>query len=353
MRHFISFSLMLCAISALSSVAFAGDPRIIRAKPMLTGANTSFSMGFGLRQNSFDFNIASDLSGESTPNIISELTWDDIMLLEGEGVLRHEVAVDSGYIPKGKLVVEGAASLGMTFEGDNQDSDYFGDDRTLEFSRSNNNADEGFAMGASAAVGYKFFLTNPGTYKRVKRRPSRYNKNSRAGSSYRKSNVAVTLTPLIGYGWDQQTYKMTDGFQTIPDLGAFAGLDSEYQTNWYGPFLGIEAEIYSNRHKVTLRGEYHSLDYHGEGIWNLRDDFMQDPSFKQEGTDASGIKLDAEYSFALDSRYEFVLNGIYESRKVEDGLTSFYRSNGSVGAQRMNEANDESISGRAGLRYNW
>ena len=48
--------------------------------------------------------------------------------------------------------MEADVGLGFTMSGDNQDSDYAGDNRTLEFSRSNNDAGEGYTASAAAAL---------------------------------------------------------------------------------------------------------------------------------------------------------------------------------------------------------
>lgn len=46
------------------------------------------------------------------------------------------------------------------FDGVNQASGYAGDDRTLEFSRSNNNSDEGNMLDASFRIGCLLILLN-------------------------------------------------------------------------------------------------------------------------------------------------------------------------------------------------
>ncbi len=52
------------------------------------------------------------------------------------------------------------AAYSWIFDGENQNSDYAGDDRMLEFSRSNNNSDEGNMLDASFGIGCLLILLN-------------------------------------------------------------------------------------------------------------------------------------------------------------------------------------------------
>ena len=341
------FSLLLVFFLVVPLETFA-DPTIYHGrrqyKPYLTKEYTSFDLGVGVRRNNFDWNIASDLTGTATPNILSELTWEDIVVLEATGTFRHEEPIHYGFFG-GALMMEGELKAGITVSGDNQDSDYNGDNRTLEFSRSNNDSSDGYSIGGAVAVGHKFYLTRPHS---KKRRSRLYRRKKRSSAS----RSLFSFTPLIGYGWDQQQYKITDGFQTIPATGPFGGLDSEYIATWHGPFVGLEAELENKKHLFRLRGEYHDLNYDAEAVWNLRSDFQQDPSFEHEA-DGDGIKIDAQYGYAIDSRYEATIDASYQKRTAEDGRDTVFFSNGTVTSLKLNEVNDESHSLRFGLRYNW
>jgi len=164
-------------------------------RPFLTRDNTEATISIGVRRNNFDFNIASDLSGTATPNILSELTWENIMLIELKAKVKH-VEPANIYFIRGGVQLEGEVRGGVVASGDNQDSDWFGDNRTLEFSRSDNDASEGYAIGGTVDVGYKFNLTGP-------------YRQTRDMNGNVSSNTRVSLAPLIGYGWDRQEYRIT------------------------------------------------------------------------------------------------------------------------------------------------
>lgn len=299
-------------------------------RPHISHSKTSFSMEAGVRRDNFDWNIASDTTGTSTPNILSELTWTDIQLYEVATHLRHVEPTNISWLPGGVLF-DAKLTAGFVNSGENQDSDYNGDNRTLEFSRSNNESSGGYALSGKVAVGYQFDLGHEINY---------------------PSYTFLTLTPLIGYGWHTQEYEMTDGVQTIPAFGAFSGLNSTYTSTWSGPFLGLEAGIEGRKHMLTLRGEYHLLDFVGEGVWNLRGDFAQDPSFRDEA-EGTGIELNLGYSYAIDTRYEFTIDLSHAQREATDGNSETFFSNGNVTEIKFNEVNDSTQSLRVGLQYMW
>lgn len=332
---FLALLLFVGAVSFLSGAARAdlgpsGSGNAKPYKPFLTQSQTSFDLKAGVRRDHLDWNIASDVTGKETPNVLSELTWDDVKLMEIEGRIRHFEPTDSK-IFRGGVLLEGRMTGGVTLSGDNQDSDYDGDNRTQEFSRSNNDVGDGHAFGFAAAVGYRFNIAQ-------RYRPT--------------SHSFLTVTPLLGYGWDTQTYKMTNGVQTIPALGAFDGLNSRYTTRWYGPFAGAEVNLEHNNHTLTLRGECQKLTYSADADWNLRDDFMHDPSYKHEA-DGNGTKLGVAYSYALSKNYDVTLDYNYLKRGAKNGTDTVYFSDGSTGQTRLNEVNNDSQALRLGMTYRY
>ncbi len=318
--------ILAAAITLTGATAVTADPYY---RYGINDNRTTFSFSTGLRDNEFDWNIASDLDGVTTPNILSELTWSDIRVFEIKGKLVHIVPADIGIL-RGNLLLEAEAVGGRTVDGDNQDSDYFGDDRTLEFSRSNNNANRGYSYGGKIAAGYQFNIAEG-----------------------RSSRSSLTAGPVFGYGFHRQEYVITEGNQTIPDTGRFTGLDSEYTADWYGPFVGLQLNFSLARHMLNLRGEHHILDYDAEAEWNLRPDFAQDPSFTHEADDATGLEIQAGYAFALDSFTDFTLDYTYQQREAEDGIDKTFFSDGTSTSIHLNEVNDESHGIRLGIRRMW
>lgn len=277
---------------------------------------THVDISMGLRKNDFNWNIASDLSGRETPNILSELSWKNIQTVEAGVHATRLVPLKFARWSKG-IRVEAEAKYGKTVKGENQDSDYYGDNRTDEFSRSNNNSSSGYTASASGTLGYSFNIAS-----------------------------GVSATPFYGFGWSLQQYKMTDGYVTVSSIyqGPFSGLNSSYTAQWQGHFAGLELNAEKNRHSLSLRGEYHYwLKYKGESVWNLRTDLQQDPSFLHVAY-ATGVKLKAEYAYACSRHGKIVIGVVSNERHATPGLDTTYFSSGSTHENRFNEANDKSAS---------
>lgn len=302
---------------------------------------TYVSVDTGVRVNDFDWNIAADPTGTLVPNILSELTWSDITLFEVKGGVMHFQPVDIANF-RGGFQVEGSLTYGEVLDGKNQDSDYLGNNRTLEFSRSNNSSDSGYAFSGEALIGYKMFLASGRT-----RLPG-------YGSGVDTTPISLRLMPLAGYGYHKQQYEMTDGVQTIPPVGAFDGLSSEYTAEWMGPFVGLETEfLLDDNQMFSVRGKYHKLDYDAEAVWNLRDNFQQSPSYKQDANDGLGLSLDAKYVYAFNPHSSVTLGLGFNKRNVEDGTDTIFFTDGSVGKTRLNEVNDKSTTAHVGYRLSW
>jgi hypothetical protein len=327
--HLALVSTIAVTTFAASASAEQNYRRRDQYRPHMNHGKTTVDVNAGIRRNQFDWNIASDITGTATPNVLSELTWKDIDVLEVKGHVRH-LKPASNRILRGSVMIEGELTAGLTVSGENQDSDWNGDNRTQEFSRSNNASNGGYAFGASAAAGYQFNVAQ-------KIRP--------------QSTTYFTVTPFAGYGWTRQKYEMTNGFQTIPANGAFGGLNSEYIADWYGPFAGIEAQLEHNRHLLTVRGEKHQLSYDAEADWNLRTDFRHDPSYTHTAEDGDGVNLKVGYSYAIDSAYDVTLDYDYVKREAKNGVDTTFFSNGTVLTTRVNEVNDKSQALRLGLKY--
>ena len=136
-------------------MADPGDPSAAKAsmraeKKKAIPLETDFTLSAGYRRDDLDWNIAGDINGNN-PNVLSELTWDDVE--------SYQVKLQGNFVWPNIIALKGYANYGWIFDGDNQDSDYLGDNRTFEFSRSNNNTDDHYVWDASVAIGYPLRLS--------------------------------------------------------------------------------------------------------------------------------------------------------------------------------------------------
>jgi len=267
----------------------------------------------GYRVDDLDWNIAGNLNGTS-PNIISELTWRNLesyqLKLGGKGTINRI------------FYLRGSAAFGWVLSGEVQDSDYNGDNRTQEYSRSISSTDDSNLLDATLAVGYPFNL----------------------------ASNRFKLIPLVGYSYSEQNLTMVDGVQVISQppqtqpVGPIAGLDSTYETRWFGPWLGVDLSFRVNDKIFLFAGfEYHWGDFEAVANWNLRTDLAQPKSFEQEA-DATGflITFGGDYIFAEPWSLGLEVN--YQDWSTDPGIDRQFNSDGTMALTRLNEVNWESLA---------
>jgi len=255
-----------------------------------------------------------------TPNVLSELQWNNI-----ESAV-FTAGTDISFSDNWHL--EGEVSYGQIMGGENQDSDYLLNDRQGEFSRSNNQADDGHLIDLTAAVGYNFNL------------------------GHDKSAPHWRFTPKAGFGFHNQKFKITDGYQTIPAYGSFANLNSSYEANWLGPLVGLNTQFALNeRFSVNGSFEYYWVDYDGTGHWNLRSDLQQPKSFTQKAS-GNGIVASAVARYLMTPDWMIRLSVDYQNWLAnDDGQDKMYFSNGSTAEMQFNEAKWQSYGVNLGVEY--
>ena len=335
-RHIASFIWMVAIANVMilatsqAAMAESGTRSDMNAsthseKATRSALESEFIVTGGYRVDDLDWNIAGDINGNN-PNIISELTWDDLE--------SYQVKFQGGLVWPNLIAVRGSLAYGWLFDGRNQDSDYLGDNRTFEFSRSNNTTDDDQVWDASLAVGYPF----------------------RFGRT-----VIGTVTPLVGYSHHEQQLNISDGYQTIatagvtPPVGPFEGLDSSYETKWRGPWIGIDmhfraAEIksFAHRFETYLTYEYHWADFEAEANWNLIDNFAHPKSFSHD-TNGRGFVIGAGINYMLTQHWALNFNFDYQDWSTDSGTIKFFLADGTTHKQQLNEVNWTSYAFMMGL----
>lgn len=289
--------------------------------------NFKFDMSGGYRNDDLKFNIAGNVHG-SDPNILSELTWSNLQSYQ----IRTK-----GEINYYSIVFQLSGAYAQILKGKNQDSDYFGDNRTIEVSRSNNNAGKGYMDDVSAGLGYKFNLDE-----HLRDTPFK----------------EVFVTPLAGYSRNAQNLRLFDGFQTLDPYsligftGPFAGLKSRYDAQWFGPWIGTELGGKFQRFSVSLRAEYHMMKYRAQADWNLRSEY-QHPKSYTHSANAAGYRLNAGMGYDISDHWQLNLDLEWDSYKTDNGIDRVYLSDGSTASTRLNVVEWSSYSINAGLKYSW
>ena len=151
--------------------------------------------------------------------------------------------------------------------------------------------------------------------------------------------------PLVGYSYHEQNLHLKDGAVVAPVYNEIDGLDSSYDTEWSGPWLGTKATYTpSERWQFSVDLEYHWADYYAEADWNLRDDFQHPKSFVHKA-DGKGFVGKVGVSCQLTQRWSVGFNAVYSDWKTDDGIDKLYLVDGAVLKSRLNEVNWTSVSG--------
>ncbi|NKC01878.1 MAG: hypothetical protein GKR90_25725 [Pseudomonadales bacterium] len=278
------------------------------------------------------FNIASDVTGANSPDVLSELEWDDMQL--------HRAHIQAKYRVVSQLSVFAEAELGSFEDGDVQDSDYAGDGRTSEFSRSTATVDgkhhTGGAVGLSWQFNGKFELP---LWK------MRNGKRMAFASDY-------SVSPTLGYALSTQEIRFVDGVQVIPDLGSFPGLRSEYKTEWKGMFAGLNTRFRLLRDlEFVLDARYFpDSNFKGIGSWNLRED-LQNPTSFTDTADASGYRLRYGLDWAISDNKSLNLSYYIADFETDPGSAEVHTVFGISLFTRLNEATWKSRGWSVG--FNW
>jgi len=278
------------------------------------------SLSLGYRVDSLDWNIRAG----SGPNVLSELEWKDMDIAQ----LRGELSGSNGE----NIYFRGQASYGWVWDGRNRDSDYAGDNRSLEFSRSSNSVDGSRVLDLSAGLGVTF--------------------HTGAADRWR-------IIPMVGYSWHYQGLRMRNGNQVVWNssnaallgingnvpLGPFAGLNSNYDAQWYGPWLGTDIFLdLQAGGTVFMRLEAHRVHYSAQANWNLRSDFAHPVSFEHRA-DGWGQVLELGWQgVSSPMHWTWGVSIVVQSWSTDAGVGRVFFSDGGVGVVRLNEVNWSSNS---------
>jgi len=288
---------------------------ISMATTALAGS-ASLNIGSGFRVDRLDWNIA---AGSGTPNILSELKWKNI----------ESATIESGlsFVSDGGYVFRVNGDYGWIVSGINQDSDFSGNNRTGEFSRSNNNAGSGNVWDVNIDLGYRF-----------------------GDEAY--------LEPFVGWEIRKQSLRIFNGRQTLasagtPPVGPIVGLDSSYNAKWTAPVVGVETGIEYGAWKFNAGFSYAvRTNYSADANWNLRTDLAHPVSFSHEGN-GHGINVDASASYSLSDAWNIAAEFGYSKYWIRNGVDSTFSSTGAVSFTNLNEVNWESFSTVASLEYSF
>jgi outer membrane protease len=292
----ISCFLILSATLVASFNVFASQTLLVPV---------DISLGFSERKDSLNWNIAG-----STINILSELEWNQLQIKQIQ-------ANATLHLPQHlNLAID--IQRGSIHSGENTDSDYDGNNRTLPFSRAKSRGG-GDVNDWSIGVGKEI-----------------------------KVIETASITPSVGWSQHQQNLTMTQGFQIIPEdepfYGAFGGLNNRYDAKWKGLWLGIASQ-FSLAQQWTLSTDlkYHRVDYAADANWNLRNEFMHPLSFEHQAKGA-GIEAAVAVSYPMSTHTKLHFLMQYQKWQTSKGQDDTHFVSGTTSTYVLNHVNWHSQS---------
>jgi len=165
----------------------------------------------------------------------------------------------------------------------------------------------------------------------------------------------ATLDGFFGWFHYEDKLDITNGVQIIstpgmtPPIGPFSGLNSEYDFEWEGYKIGVKYEwdfikkpsLFLHAMGIKMLGAILFLvDYEGKGIWNLRDDFAQNPSFRQE---ADGGGLEGQIGLFYSPFRHIKIELAYHALQLEarDGKDTTFFSDGTTAETDLDKVNSD------------
>lgn len=275
------------------------------------------------------WDIASDLSGQMTPNVLSELKYRQMKSL-GAGL-----GLDLAYRLKSHS--PWSLSVGANYQdaaldnGDYTDSDYNDDNRSGLFSRS---------VGKVADGSYQQFSGQLGLHR-----------DHRSG----KHRLGI----LLGLERSELDTVMTNGVQTFSDSGVplptltaeLVGLHSRFDSTWESASVGFEYRYKQPSFgELFLRYSYHQGIYDAVADWNLRPDFQHPVSFIHQA-DSHGDALRVGYRSANTGAFGWRLEYEWREFETDPGFDRTFLSDGSITVTRLNQAKWDSQSLMLGLEW--
>jgi len=260
---------------------------------------TEIQLGSFTRNEQLQWSIA---SSDYQPNILSELTWENVRF---QGLSLKLVHYFQGW----HVSFSGAEATALY--GDVRDSDYLGSNRTNESFRS-----------LSSAKGSRF-------------------KEYLAEIAYPLPAGSHSIIPFLQVSKTDEELYLRDGWLSIPYAQAIANLDSRYNPSYYGLKAGLRGQLElfrDTRLMVSVSRSF--INYEATATWNLRTDLAQPTSFEH---DSSGNGWQAEVA-AITLPFkaiEISLRGVWEEFEITGGNHLTYYADGTQTTQPIHEITSE------------
>jgi hypothetical protein len=167
------------------------------------------------------------------------------------------------------------------------------------------------------------------------------------------SKPRLVLRPFLGWQHYEEKLNLADGRWTViegrDDYTPIIGLDSHYDFTWDALRVGIRGDLDLVKTRqpglspLKLKSHlalFPYMRYSGQGVWNLRDDLKQNPSFTHEADNFGLLGVDGAISLVSQPwKFLEIEGGVRLSYfYVQDGTDTTFFSNNTVGKADLDQA---------------
>jgi outer membrane protein assembly factor BamA len=245
----------------------------------------------GFQQSNFDWSIAGNAAGTS-PNILSELIWQDV---KGLGF-----GLDVGYKIIKNLTIKTSSQYYTISSAEATDTDYADDNRESAFYHDVLNAGKGHLFKTNLQLSYQILRIDQ-----------------------------LSINPTIGAAYRQHEFYLLESLSN-PNT---AGLKSTYKTAYTGIDLGTEFIFSTKSFEIGVEVLAGFYKYSAKANWNLIPDFEKPVSFIHKANSFSlagnlnlavplnqSLKLELNYKMNRINTHSGVDRAFYVNQPAEETL---------------------------------
>jgi hypothetical protein len=305
----------------------AGQTTLTQSTPF---AESELTLTAGIRNDDLEWSIAGN-----GVDVLSELSWTDVD--------SYQISVANQTRLKNNLYFRIQFNYASFMDGKVRDSDYGGNGKTAEWSRSISESSGDQLWDFSTGGGFAFFFLQK----------------------------RLMISPLLGISYHQQNLRIQNGAQVVSESNPFgrsdppaigplsSQLNSSYFARWAGPWIGCDLRYAqkvqpASHHNLEFRFsmELHLADYYGEGNWNLRGDLVHPKSFEHE-TDGYGISLTGQCLIHIGRHWDITFTATHQDWSTDSGTDRKFLVSGGTAATKLNGVDWNSTSLMAGAVYHF
>jgi len=283
-----------------------------------------YNVQLDINDSDLVWDVASSASATTTPNILSELSFNDI---KSQGYILN-VGYLNRFNKSWAFILETEYANSKISSGRAQDSDYELDNRMDEFQRGYSDIEEDSISHYSLTTGLKTRWFN------------------------QKKHY---LSFLVGYKVDEVDITMSNGVYALPEEDAgfkIPGLIATYNSEFKSILAGLSTEHVFSWGAIGLSYELYNTKLNAEADWMLREDYAHPISFVHFG-DGVGHSLKLGYTYRINRNWDYSIDYVSSEYHIKNGYDHTFFSNSTSSVIKLNNSKYEQESIRLGVSFNF